>query len=274
MLRRTAPPLPPMRQPRAGWWATAGGLLGLTAALVFFAPAQWLARTVANATSNQVLLHEAEGTIWQGSARLVLAGGKDSRDATALPTRLHWQLRPRWLGASATLQSDCCTLTPLRLDVRYGAGGTQATFADTTVQLPSALLAGLGTPWNTLQLQGALSVSTQSVQIWLGQQRMDFQGQLHAQLRQASTRMSTVSPIGSYQVVLHGRTPGSADAAGFVLSTEPGSSLLLDGRGQWTGGRLHFSGEARATPERADALGNLLNIIGRRDGARSIITLG
>jgi general secretion pathway protein N len=37
---------------------------------------------------------------------------------------------------------------------------------------------------------------------------------------------------------------------------------------------LRFEGEASAAPERAEALANLLNIIGRRDGTRSIIKVG
>ena len=38
--------------------------------------------------------------------------------------------------------------------------------------------------------------------------------------------------------------------------------------------RLRFEGVASAAPEREAALANLLNIIGRRSGARSIITIG
>ena len=37
---------------------------------------------------------------------------------------------------------------------------------------------------------------------------------------------------------------------------------------------MRFDGEASAAPGREDALSNLLNIIGRRQGARSLITLG
>ena len=53
---------------------------------------------------------------------------------------------------------------------------------------------------------------------------------------------------------------------------------LLDreatGTGQWVGGRLRFEGVASAAPDRLEALSNLLNIIGRRDGARSVIKVG
>jgi general secretion pathway protein N len=58
-----------------------------------------------------------------------------------------------------------------------------------------------------------------------------------------------------------------------LLATREGS-LQLSGSGRWNGSALRFDGEARAAPGREDALSNLLNIIGRRDGARSLITLG
>ena len=52
------------------------------------------------------------------------------------------------------------------------------------------------------------------------------------------------------------------------------SSLQLVGSGQWVGARLRFEGTATAAPDRVDALSNLLNIIGRRDGARATIKVG
>ena len=51
-------------------------------------------------------------------------------------------------------------------------------------------------------------------------------------------------------------------------------ALQLSGQGEWLGQRLRFKGVASAAPERVEALSNLLNIVGRRDGARSIITVG
>jgi general secretion pathway protein N len=50
--------------------------------------------------------------------------------------------------------------------------------------------------------------------------------------------------------------------------------LQLSGRGQWAGQRLRFDGAASAKPESVDALSNLLNIIGRRNGATAIIKVG
>ncbi|MGL6206076.1 MAG: type II secretion system protein N, partial [Giesbergeria sp.] len=63
------------------------------------------------------------------------------------------------------------------------------------------------------------------------------------------------------------------EAVALQLQTLQGD-LQLSGSGQWVGQRLRFAGEASAAPEREGALSNLLNIIGRRNGARSLITLG
>ena len=83
-----------------------------------------------------------------------------------------------------------------------------------------------------------------------------------------SSRLSTLKPMGSYRLAFTG---GSAPA--LELSTLEGS-LQLSGTGRWVGPRLRFEGVATAAPENEAALANLLNIIGRRNGARSIITLG
>jgi general secretion pathway protein N len=57
------------------------------------------------------------------------------------------------------------------------------------------------------------------------------------------------------------------------LSTQDGP-LQLTGSGTWGPGGVKFRGEARSATGDEAALSNLLNIIGRRDGARSIISIG
>ena len=74
--------------------------------------------------------------------------------------------------------------------------------------------------------------------------------------------------MGSYRLALTG-----GDAVGLDLSTLEGS-LRLSGSGQWVGSRLRFSGEASAAPGMEAQLANLLNLLGRRQGDRAIISLG
>lgn len=255
--------------PRAPWgWAVAGVVAGMLPALVAFAPAQWLASAVDRTTGGQVLLAEARGTVWTGSARLVLTGGGASQDRAALPGRLEWRLRPALRGLSAQVHAACCMAAPLQARIEARWGGARLVLADGQSQFPASLLSGLGTPWNTLQPQGQLALQTQGIEAVWAAGRLVLAGTAQLDARAMSSRLSTLRPMGSYRLVLQG-----GEVPTLTLSTLDGH-LQLSGSGQWVGQRLRFAGEASATPEREAALANLLNIIGRRNGARSIITVG
>ena len=262
--------LAPVRGARSPWaWAVAGALLGIGAAVVLTLPAQWLATGLARATQGQLQLLAPRGTVWSGSAQLVLSGGQDSQTASALPGRLHWTLRPALSGLRATLAADCCTgASPLQALLQPRWGGVRVQVANGSSRWPAQVLTGLGTPWNTLQLQGQLALSTQDLVVELVKGRLVLAGNAQVDAQGVSSRLSTLRPMGSYRLVLSG-----GDAPGLQLTTLSGA-LQLSGSGQWVGQRLRFSGEAQAAPGREQALSNLLNIIGRRNGDRSLITLG
>lgn len=253
----------------APWgWAAAGLAAGLLLALVLFAPARWLAGAVAQATEGQVLLADPRGTVWDGSARLVLTGGRGSQDAAALPGRLEWALGPRWDGVAASLRSDCCIPRPMAIRARARFGGVDIDVGDSQSQWPATLAAGLGTPWNTLQLEGDLQLSTRGLSVEWIEGRPVVSGRAELLALRVASRLSTLRPMGSYRITLQGGAPTT-----LRVETLEGA-LQLTGTGQWVGSRLRFRGEATATPEREAALSNLLNIIGRRNGSRSLITLG
>ena len=255
--------------PRSPWgWALGGALAGLLPALVVFAPAQWLATGLDKATGGQLLLSEARGTVWNGSAQLVLTGGTASQDRTALPGRMQWTLRPTFDGARAQVQADCCTAQPLQVRLALGLSRFQVTVGDGQSRWPAALLAGLGTPWNTLQPQGQLVLQTQGLQAAWQAGRMVLDGKVQLDALDMSSRLSTLRPMGSYRLAVQG-----GEVPTLNLSTLNGH-LNLSGTGQWVGQRLRFAGEASAAPDREAALTNLLNIIGRRNGARSLINVG
>lgn len=254
----------------APWgWALAGALAGLLAVLLVTAPARWLAGALASATGGAVLLAEPQGSVWAGSAQLVLTGGAGSQDRTALPGRVHWRLTPALLGIAAQVRADCCTgAAPLGLRVSPRWGGASVAVAAGDSVWPASLLSGLGTPWNTLQPQGELALTTPGLQIDWAAGRMTLDGRADITVRQLSSRLSTLQPLGSYRLQLQG-----GDAVALSLSTLEGG-LQLSGNGQWVGARLRFSGEARAAPGLEAQLANLLNLLGRRQGERAIISLG
>ncbi len=257
------------RQVSAPWaWARAGALLGLLLALSFNTPALWFTGPLQQSLGGRVVLEDARGSLWNGSARLLLSGGAGSRDAAALPGRLVWSVRPSSQGLTVALQADCCMQQAWHLSVQPRWGGARLVLSDSLSQWPAQWLTGLGTPWNTVQPQGQITLATQNLVVEWAAGRLLLAGRAQIDAAKISSRLSTIKPMGSYRItLLGGATPSLA------LETLEGS-LQLSGNGQWVGSRLRFEGLASAAPDRLEALSNLLNIIGRRDGPRSIIKVG
>lgn len=290
---------------KARWpWALAGVVLGTTLALWRFAPAAWVASAVASASNGQVQLADARGTVWRGSAVMVLSGGSGSQNAAALPGRLLWRLH--WRGGEFELRAwqACCLVDELRLRIVPGIGRTTLHLQPTTTMVsgpsgvptapaatstapiahwPAQWLVGLGAPWNTLQLGGVVRLASPGLTVESAQGRLSFTGRAELQIEGLSSRLSTLDTLGDYRLAIDGQ-PQAGGSALLTLSTLRGP-LQLSGSGQWGAGAaqgggssassgLRFRGEARAAPGAEGALNNLLNVIGRRQGAISLLSIG
>ncbi len=285
-------------------WALPGAVAGALLAVLAFAPATWLAREVAAGTGGRLLLADAQGTVWRGQAVLVLTGGAGSRDARALPGRLHWRMG--WHGGAPALQLEhaCCLTQPLLVRWRPGLAATRFELLPLPVKAaavpgsnsaqpgaepgaepgvepkpetaaighwPVAWLAGLGAPLNTLRLSGNMQLSGRDLSVQVVQGRLVFGGVAELALNQVASRISTLEVLGDYRLSLQGDPRGQA--ATLQLRTARGA-LQLSGEGQWAASKLRFNGQASAAPGFEPALNNLLNIIGRRQGALSLISIG
>lgn len=260
-----------VRSRRWAWWGAVGGLL---VALVAFAPARWLGQALAQLSSGKLQLVNTRGTVWNGQGDLLISGGEGSRGTTSLPQGLQWTLGPGWSGGPvlrAGLRSPCCTDTPLNATLRPGLQRSVVRVEAFSSRWPAAMLVGLGTPWNTLRLDGQLLLQSPGFSVAWHSGRPRLDGQIQIEALDVATRISTLRPLGSYRVDL--RADGQEDRASLSLNTLRGG-LLLQGNGQWVGGRLRFRGDAQAAPGHETALANLLSIIGRRDGQRSLLTFG
>jgi general secretion pathway protein N len=206
----------------------------------------------------------------------VLTGGPGSRDARSLPGRLEWSLRPRLDGFELVARQACCLNGDVSLRVKPRLGGMLAALAPTpgwVAQWPASWLAGLGTPWNTLDLAGTLRlVAPSGIGVETTRAGWQLSGRAEIELLDVSSRLVTVAPLGSYRLSIAG-APGERAGAELTLSTLDGSLMLL-GSGTWQARRARFRGEARAASGSEAALSNLLNIIGRRDGTRAVISIG
>lgn len=270
--RRTGHP----PQARRAWpWVAAGAVLGALGGLVWQAPASWLTEAVAEASGRRLLLAEARGTVWAGSAVAVLTAGPGSRDASALPGRLQWSLAPGLGALHLTLAHDGSIARPWQVAVEPGFGRLRLRWPPGHTELarwPASWLAGLGLPFNALRPGGVLRLSSQDLAVESAQGRWRVQGRARLEVLAFQSVLSPLDSLGSYQVDLSGPAQGS-DATAVQLTTLQGP-LRLQGSGQWVGAGLRFRGEATADPEARPMLNNLLNLLGPRRGDLALLAIG
>ncbi|MEP6609339.1 MAG: type II secretion system protein N [Burkholderiaceae bacterium] len=245
-------------------------ILMLTALVV--APAQWGAGYVRSATHGRLELAEASGTLWNGSAVVVLANPAETGASRAsLPERLGWRLSPWALLAGQldlALTHPSALAQPLTINAPLFGGSVK--LGPTSLRLPASLLVGLGAPWNTIRPGGILTISWDRMQVDPGR----WQGNLGGEWRYATSALTPVSPMGHYRVQTNGIWPGTQ----LELLTISGP-LELKGNGTINeGGRLRFTGRAQAMagtdPGVRAQLTGLISLLGRRDGEGSLLNFG
>lgn len=245
-------------------------VLIITALVV--APAQWAADYVRSATQGRLELAEASGTLWNGSAVVVLASPAETGASRAsLPERLSWRLNPWALlvgQVDLALTHPSALAQPLTIN-KPVSGGT-LTLGPTTLRLPASLLVGLGAPWNTIRPGGILTVAWDRLAVDPGR----WQGQINGEWQYATSALTPVSPMGHYRVQTNGVWPGTR----LDLLTISGP-LELKGNGTINeGGRLRFTGRAQAIagtdPGVKAQLTGLISLLGRRDGEGSLLNFG
>lgn len=260
---------------------TVFALLGALLVGVALAPASYADAALSHATQGRMRLAQAEGTIWNGSARLVLAeGGAHAAEGTAaqaafgrddalvrgvaIPGRIDWSIRalPLLVGQLDALLRFDRVARPVRVhgswgEVRIDAGA---------IDLPSVELGGLGSPWNTVRPAGALSLSWENLVL----RPTGLDGRARIELRGTSSAMTPVRPLGSYRVDVVGR----GNRAELSIATIDGP-LRLQGNGSFEADRgLRFVAEASVEARERDRLQSFLGLIGPREGERTIIRIG
>lgn len=263
--RTTAPRRGWLRQGRWRWLLLALCVMLLT--LIVRWPATWVAQQVAQASQGRVLLADAEGTLWQGNA--VLALQANGQAATSLAGRLRWQvgLGELWRGRlRLTLQHS--EAMPQAVAFHLGWQGLEVDAG--SADLPASWLSGLGSPFNTLRPNGRLHAQWPMLHAsWRNPQgaskggalQFDDGSRLAIGLEQVSSNLSTVKPLGSYQMDF----AWAQGATHMTLRTLQGP-LQLQGTGQFGAARASFQGEASASPETEAQLLGLLSLLGKRQG--------
>jgi general secretion pathway protein N len=245
------------RFPKVFW------MIALVATFIVFVsqmPAPSLAGMVDRQTDCRVVLHQSLGTIWNGSAALGfsepdLASGS-CRAPIALTERFTWNTQCSVMNGQCLVDIHFVALDkPLLITV----GLNQIKVAAGEMTLPASILEAFGNPWSTLRPRGQLLAQWGDLQ-----KGTDSAGNIRLNVNNLSSPISTVKPLGSYEIKANLGQSGTS----FVIDTTAGP-LLLNGKGA-IGAKdisgLHFLGSAHAAPEAKDALIGLLSLLGKKDG--------
>jgi len=236
-------------------------VLGIAAYAVFLVatvPARFAAARLS--VPGEIELADAQGTLWNGSARAIVAAAGPQ----ATLDSVRWHLLPARI-ASGRLAFALDASGPgldghAEVERGPGAFGARAV----SLRGDAAALAAfvpLAAGWRP---EGAITLAAPAI-AWDGR---EAHGEARLEWRGAALAISNVRPLGSYR--MEARADGGP--ARISLTTLEGP-LHLAGTGTFTPpDALAFAGDARAEGPSAAALEPLLNLLGprRADGARTL----
>jgi general secretion pathway protein N len=243
-------------------------ILSLILTVLIFLPASWLALLLEKQTGGRLSLGEVQGSFWRGSAFVGGASGSNGPVTPIFPGRFSWHISPLILLGQVDVELDNSLAMPQ--PARLTGNMSQWRLAASSISLPPERLEALGAPLNTIGPSGQLHLNWNVLEFTRYADRLDVTGRVLLEMGDMASRLSSIRPLGSYQLSMdwHGQI---ADVA---LTTVKGP-MMLSGVGSLNGGRFQFSGKAYAEAGQEDKLANLLNLLGqrRRDGDKDVIAL-
>jgi general secretion pathway protein N len=210
-------------------------VIALLLTVVITAPANWMARKVARESDGRVVLADASGTLWHGSAVLAIGGtpGQPSI-ALALPGRISWDFAGLSGIGGRFVVSGGGIPQPFDVDLSFG----HVKLAPATATIPCELLDAIGGMMQTLALRCQATIGWQTLS-WPAAPATQNSGSVS--LFNVTSALAAVRPLGDYRVDWQAAADGTLK---YQLSTSTGA-LMLAGQGTWPGG---FEGTAQIAP--------------------------
>ena len=219
--------------------------------LLITAPASLLDRYMQYVSRGRLVLANASGTIWHGSATPALRS-QEGR-LIALQT-LHWDV-----AALSMLTGKIKVLLqwnglPTAKAMEAALSFDQIELHHALFLLPARMLSEISPILKPSQLRGQLKLQSEHLIF----SRHGIDGSAIIDWQQASSALSSIDPLGNYHLTLN----GAGESINIGLATTSGA-LLLEGQGSWSAARgLEFHGKAHASPGNQDNLSELLHHIG------------
>lgn len=240
------------------WRWLALAITGITLFAIFLVislPAEYAARIV-NALNDDVMLQQAAGSAWNGSATLTA-----KRNAKPLG-RIQWKIHP-WKIFTGTLATDV-DFSGSGIDARgtVEAGLRRYRLLHVKATAPATALVQLYPAIGLVGVSGQLLFSADTLEL----DANEIRGSGDLTWANAASRMLPIEKIGTYRLTL----TGQGDHIAMLLSTVEGA-IQAAGNGEWrlfTDGMFRFNGTLSSTSPQP-TIDLLLNAVGpaQADGA-------
>lgn len=252
---------------RLALWLGAA-ILTILLTVLFFLPAASMVDILEKQTAGRLTLGDPQGSIWHGSAFIGGAPSGSDPVTPLLPGRFSWQLSPMVLLGQVHMRLE--NPSALGAPVQVTGSWSDWQVSASSITQPAERLAGLGAPLNTLKPSGEMRLKWDTLNLQRQGQQVDLRGKTTLELNDIGSAVSSIKPLGSYQLTMQ----WEGQRAQMALVTVKGP-LLLSGKGHLQGGHFEFSGKAEAAKGEEERLANLLNLLGQRhkEGDKNIIAL-
>jgi len=236
---------------KIGWPALLLFTISFVVTLIVTAPATLLGKIVESSSNGQFVLANAAGSVWQGTATPAIR----QRAGTLLVLeKLQWDiaLLPLVTGKIVVqIQWDnVLQAQPMVATVSYG----QIEFRNALIPMQAKIIGELMPMLQPVQLSGQIHIRSEQLMF----SKLGINGNAIAEWVNAGSVLSSVNPLGSYNINL----AGAGEKLDITLVTASGA-LLLEGNGSFTREQgLKFQTTARASADSKGSLDELLNNLG------------
>ena len=224
------------------------GVLVYVGAVIATTSATLIDGILARASDGRLRLTEARGTLWSGAGQIEV---RDAGGRTGIAKNLAWRLLPESLVRGRLICEVELDQSRRRFPVTISMSRIE--IANAEINLPAAVL-GLGVPkLAPLGLTGDVQLRVTSMSI----ESKEMQGNATLQWRDAGSVLTTVSPLGDYEL----RLDGEGATVHAYLRTIQGP-LRLEGKGTWVNGKNPvFLATANVPAQHQQQLAPLLRLI-------------
>ena len=232
------------------------GLLVYAAVVISTAPATLIDAGLQRASEGRLRLVEARGTLWSGSGQIEV---RDSGGRSGIAKSLAWRFLPESLLRGRLVCEVELDQSGKRFPVTISLSRIE--IANAEINLPAKVL-GLGVPkLAPLGLTGDVLLRVANLSI----EHKEMQGNATLQWLDAGSVLTTISPLGDYEL----RLDGEGATVHAYLRTIQGP-LRLEGKGSWANGsRPVFLATANVPAQYQQQLGPLLRLIAVHRGEGS-----